>query len=257
MRDQQHTQQSEKATLSSQSHAMLNLNMKLQNTVMRNHGKALDFELRKYETQQARRQLQVVTPYLPNIFFEDDKPAIEAYLFFDRLACKTQILLNAIEQTHDLQEGSFPETVSENLVSVCEARTRIAIFMVLCKRFTVNLQRCEPATFVRMGKVYVELFTVEKRLDACIELAKKEELKVAATGLEIERYTAQGAHIAESQLGESGLDFGEQQLGQVLGVEFDIDIFLAGVGYTKQTLAVMTKDSGEALTLLLSTVASS
>jgi dynactin 1 len=126
--------------------------------------------------------------YLLPAFFEDDKAAIDALLFFERLSHKTQILLTSIDQTHGLADGTLPDTIQDTLVSVCEARFKLARFMVLCKRFTVNLQRCDPKVFVKMGKVFVELLALEKRLDSFIELAKKEELREAECGAEVDRY---------------------------------------------------------------------
>lgn len=224
---------------------MLNLNMKLQSTVLRNQSKVVDFELRKHEALQARQQLSIITPYLPAAFFEDDKGAVDALLFFSRLAAKTDILLRAIEATHGLADGAFPDAIPDSLVRVCEARTKIARFSVLCKRFSVNLARCDAPTWIKMGKVYLELSGVEKRLDAYIDLAKKEELKEAECGIEVERFTAQAAHVAENYLGESGLDFGEQQLGVISSVDLDLDTLVAGVGYAKQALALLTRDKGK------------
>lgn len=245
LREQQQVQQSEKASLSSQSQAMLNLNMKLQSTVVRNQSKAVDFELRKFEAIQARDQLQMVVPYLPAVFQEDDKAAIDALLFFSRLVCKTHVLINTLDQTHGLQDGNYPDTIPEGLVTACETRWRLARFMILCKRFVTNLQRCEPQTFIRMGKVYVEMLNMEKRIDAFINASKKQELKETECGDEIDRFLAQAAHVAEMHIGESGLDFGEQHLGQMMSVDFDLDTFIAGVGYTKQTLALVINDPGK------------
>ena len=244
LREQQQAQQSEKASLSSQSQAMLNLNMKLQSTVVRNQSKAVDFEFRKFEAAQARQQLQTVIPYLPSIFQEDDKAAIDALLFFNRLVCKTQILIHTLDQTHGLQDGAYPETIPEALVTACETRWRLARFMILCKRFTANLQRCEPQIFVRMGKVYVEMLSMEKRIDTFINSAKMQELREAECGDEIDRFLAQAAHIAELHIGESGIDLGEQHLGQTMSVDYDLDTFIAGVGHAKQALARAMNDPG-------------
>lgn len=238
-------QQSEKASLSSQSQAMLNLNMKLQSTVVRNQSKTVDFELRKFEALQARQQLQMVIPYLPAMFQEDDKSAIDAFLFFSRLVCKAQILIHTLDQTHGLQDGAFPDTIPEGLVIACETRWRLARFMILCKRFAANLQRCDPKIFVRMGKVYVEMLSMEKRLDVFINFSKKQELKEADCGDEIDRFMAQAAHVAELHIGESGLDLGEQHLGQTTSIDYDLDTFIAGVGYAKQALALAINDPGE------------
>lgn len=224
---------------------MLNLNMKLQSTVVRNQSKAVDFELRKFEAIQAREQLQMVLPYLPTVFQEDDKAAIDALLFFSRLVCKTHVLMTSLDQTHGLQDGNYPDTIPEGLIAACETRWRLARFMILCKRFTTNLQRCETSTFIRMGKVYMEMLSMEKRVDAFINMSKKQELKEAECGDEIDRFLAQAAHVAEIHLGESGLDLGEQYLGQTMSIDLDLDTFIAGVGYTKQALALVVNDPGK------------
>lgn len=223
---------------------MLNLNMKLQTTVVRNQSKAVDFELRKFEAAQARQQLQMVVPYLPAAFQEDDKAAIDALLFFSRLVCKTLILIITLDQTHGLQDGAYPETIPEALVTACETRWRLARFMILCKRFTANLHRCDPQIFVRMGKVYVEMLTMEKRIDAFINLSRKQELKEAECGDEIDRFLAQAAHIAELHIGETGIDLGEQHLGHIMSIDYDLDTLIAGVGHAKQALALAINDPG-------------
>lgn len=61
------------------------------------------------------------------------------------------------------------------------------------------------------------------------------------------RFIAQAAHIAEVHLGESGLDFGELQLGQATTLDLDIDTFVAGIGYTKQSVVTLSQDSGKCL----------
>jgi dynactin 1 len=45
-------------------------------------------------------------------------------------------------------------------------------------------------------------------------------------------------------LGESGLDFGEQQWGVAVSLDLDFDTLVAGIGFTKQTLATLAKDPG-------------
>lgn len=190
---------------------------------------------------------------------------MEALLFFERLSTKTHLLISAIDQSNGLSDNAFPEVVSDDLVQVCVARTKLARFMILAQRFGANLQRCDAATFVRMGKVYPELAGIEKRLDSFIDLSKRGELKELECASEVERwvsyraggaslsgadtlwdirFTAQAAHIAEQHLGESGRDIGEQHLGQLWSIDLDLDTFVAGIGYAKQAFAVLSKDPG-------------
>lgn len=60
LREHQATQDTESQSLTSQSQAMLSLNLKLQSTVLKSQVKAIDLELRKLEAQQAAEHLSIV-----------------------------------------------------------------------------------------------------------------------------------------------------------------------------------------------------
>lgn len=60
MREQQNLAQTDVQQLSSQSQAMLSLNMKLQNTVMKSQVRAIDLELRKLDAREAMERLMIV-----------------------------------------------------------------------------------------------------------------------------------------------------------------------------------------------------
>jgi hypothetical protein len=123
MREQQNSQRSESQTLTSQSQAMLNLNMKLQSTVLKGHVKTIDLELRKLDAVQAVDRLDIIKPYLPSSFFDADSDAVDALLFFERLSYKAAMLSNMIDQIHNISE-SLDTVVPESLVVYCEVRCR-------------------------------------------------------------------------------------------------------------------------------------
>lgn len=54
------TQETESQNLTSQSQAMLNLNLKLHSTVLKSQVKAIDLELRELEARQAAEHLAIV-----------------------------------------------------------------------------------------------------------------------------------------------------------------------------------------------------
>ena len=58
----------------------------------------------------------------------------------------------------------------------------------------------------------------------------------------LDRFFAQAAFVAETHLGESDLDFGEQQYGQLLSMNLDLDTFVVGIGFAKQSTAVVCND---------------
>ena len=61
LRESHQTHQNESQTLSSQSQTMLNLNMKLQSTILHNRSNNIEFELRKFEAAQAKQKLNILT----------------------------------------------------------------------------------------------------------------------------------------------------------------------------------------------------
>jgi dynactin 1 len=126
VREQQTSALTEQKQLSSQTQAMLNLNLKLQNTVSKTQVKTIDLELRKLEAQQASERLNVVKHYLPPSFFSADADAVDAFLFFDRLAHKSELIAGTIGQKHNIVE-SLTSIVPESLVAVCEVCLRFAL----------------------------------------------------------------------------------------------------------------------------------
>ena len=56
-------------------------------------------------------------------------------------------------------------------------RGRISHFSALCKRFAAVLRRCDPLTFLTMGRLYGEFAPMEKRIDIHINLLRKEEFR--------------------------------------------------------------------------------
>lgn len=56
-------------------------------------------------------------------------------------------------------------------------RGRISHLSALCKRFAAVLRRCDPDTFLTMGRLYGEFAPMEKRIDMHIDLLRKEEFR--------------------------------------------------------------------------------
>ncbi|GAA5828534.1 hypothetical protein JCM11251_000839 [Rhodosporidiobolus azoricus] len=243
LREHQATQANESQSLTSQSQAMLNLNLKLQNSVLKSQVKAIDLELGKLEAKQAAEHLAVVKPYLLPSFFDADADAVDALLFFDRIAYKVDLLSMFIEQNHSVREA-LDGVVPENLVGVCETRAKLAHFASLNKRFAAHVKRCPPDVFLRMGRVFREVSSVEKRVDSFIDMLRKEELKEADCGKEIEGFIAQAEHLAETHLQglDSALDLAEREVAFVTVVDLDFDTIAASSGFAKQAIAAVTRD---------------
>ncbi|GAA6010163.1 hypothetical protein JCM10207_005646 [Rhodosporidiobolus poonsookiae] len=244
LREHQATQATESQSLTSQSQAMLNLNLKLQSSALKSQVKAIDLELRKLEARQAAEHLAIVKPYLLPAFFDADADAVEALLFFERVAYKVDLLSTFIEQNHSVSEA-LDGAVPENLVGICETRAKLGHFAALNKRFAAHLQRCPPDVFLRTGRVFREVASTERRIDAFIDALRKEELKEVECGKEIDGFIAQAEHLAETHLQglEPTLDLAEREVAFVTVLDLDFDTIAAASGFAKQTIATITRDS--------------
>lgn len=67
-----------------------------------------------------------------------------------------------------------------------QARSKLDHFAALNKRFSAHLRRCPPATFLKMGSVYREVASTEKRIDAYVEALRREELQEISCAKDLE-----------------------------------------------------------------------
>jgi len=56
-------------------------------------------------------------------------------------------------------------------------RGRAASFSTLCKRFAAILRRCDPTSFLNIGRIYPEIAPMEKRIDMHIDLLRRDEFR--------------------------------------------------------------------------------
>src|SRR5712671_3616824 len=123
----------------------MSLNFKLQSAASRSQTRNIDHELKRIEANEFKEMLNIIQvtslrvrvhdlltpdfvlqPYLPQIYVETDADATKCYLFFQRMASKTDLINIITAQAHNLPE-SLNGSVSETLVGVCEVP-----FVCLC-----------------------------------------------------------------------------------------------------------------------------
>ncbi|KAF8555081.1 hypothetical protein OG21DRAFT_1484169 [Imleria badia] len=134
LRTQTQTAQHESATAASQTAPMMSLNLKLQEV------------------------LGIVQPYLPRLYVESDSDATNCYLFFQRMGLKIDFINTIVGQAHGLP-GPLNGDVSETVVM----RGRTAALAILCRRFAAILRRCDPTSFLNIGRIYPEIAPMAKR----------------------------------------------------------------------------------------------
>ncbi|KAL7748585.1 hypothetical protein RI367_005996 [Sorochytrium milnesiophthora] len=185
--------------LTSQSQAMLSLNMRLQTSAMKAQAKAIELELRRLDAQQAQDEIQYVQPYLPESYFINEQDAIRCLLLLKRLQFKSTLLLNNMPAAAALQDASDEHDVALALQhrAQTEFAKRIHWFSGLAKQLALYMSSCDVASFSKMGRVYHDLLATEKRLDAFVEAVKTESLKPQGLLNDIHRATSQLEHLVE------------------------------------------------------------
>ncbi|GAN11005.1 dynactin [Mucor ambiguus] len=235
LRHKEVSQQSEKQTLSSQSQAMMSLNMQLQSTVMKAQAKSIDLELRKLDAAQANDRLSYIQPYLPDSFFKTENDAISCVLLYKRLVFKAELIIKHLDQNHPISE-KIMDTVPESLVAVCEMRQRAGWLSDLGKRFVTFIINCNPLTFIKMGQVYHDLVGTERRLTGIVDLLRTDEINETECVVELQRMIAQLEHLSEIHLVQSEANHVDQFFGLTRALDLNADRMTVELTYVKQAV---------------------
>ncbi|PWN90000.1 hypothetical protein FA10DRAFT_266522 [Acaromyces ingoldii] len=233
--------------LASQSQAMLNLNMKLQSSNLKSQAKTIDLELGKLDASQALSNLDMIRPYLPPAFFEADADAVASLLFFRRMAHKADLIKTIVEGNHDIA-GSLASVVPESLIGICQMRHSLAHFAASSRQIAAVVQYAPVETFLKAGRMYRELASIEKRIDGFIEGLRREEVKEDECGREFRRFVKSFEEFSFA-LGSSGCMTGEEdwdlaakEIGSATLFDHDLDTLAAALGFAKQSVASLYND---------------
>ncbi|KAF8971830.1 dynactin [Flammula alnicola] len=241
LRTQTQTAQSESASAASQAANVMSLNLKLQSSAQKNQARTIDLEVKSIEAKECRELLGIVQPYLPQLYVESDSDATSCYLFFRRMAHKSDLINNVVAQIHNLPEALNGD-VSEVLVGVCEMRSRISGLSTLCKRFAAVLRRCDVETFLNIGRLYPEIAPLEKRIDMHIDLLRRDEFRDMECVSDIVKIQAQFDHLAETYFDGFDTDLAERELGYVTAFDHDLDMFAASISLARTSVAATIKE---------------
>ncbi|KAJ7082516.1 dynein associated protein-domain-containing protein [Mycena crocata] len=248
LRAQTQVAQTESQTAASQSAAMMSLNLKLQSSASKNQAKNIELEIKRMEARETRELLNIVQPYLPQIYVETDSDATSCYLFFQRLGYKADLITTIVSQNNGLPD-SLSGSVSDALVGVCDMRGRISALSTLCKRFAAVMRRCDVESFLNIGRLYQEIAPMEKRLDMHIDLLRRDEFREMECVSDVVKITAQFDHLAETYFSGFEYDLGERELGYLVSFDMDLDIFAASIGMSKTSISTIVQDDETVLDL--------
>ncbi|KAN0060911.1 hypothetical protein ACQY0O_006645 [Thecaphora frezii] len=226
----------------SQSQAMLNLNMKLQSSALKSQAKTIELELGRISASQALSHLEMLKPYLPAAYFEDDADAVHCLLFFQRMARKADLIKTIVEMKHDIQE-SLASIVPEQLVGICQMRHSLAHFAAQSRQIAAVLRLAPVEIFLKAGRMYRENMSIERRIDLFIENLRREELKEIECGQEFSRFIKQLEDFTMALGGEENdSDLAAKEVGSATLIDHDLDTLIAALGFAKQSIAGLYND---------------
>ncbi|TPX35279.1 hypothetical protein SmJEL517_g02234 [Synchytrium microbalum] len=193
--------------LSSQTQAMISLNLQLQSSAVKAQVKSIELELRKLEAQQALDHLDLVLVYLPDVFNRNEAQPVNTLLMFRRVAFKANLFVEHI------LEYVIPENDSvihgqhlavSTRVFAAEAKQKASLLYNLANRFVVYMQSCSDESFIRIGRAHDDLVGVERRLNAVVDSLKNRDVERPEVLTELQRSVTYLEHLAEKEATDEG-----------------------------------------------------
>ncbi|RCI04140.1 hypothetical protein CU098_003200 [Rhizopus stolonifer] len=234
--------QTEKMSLSSQSQAMMSLNLQLQTTVMKAQAKSIDIELRKLEATQANDRLNMIQPYLPEAFLKTENDPISCLLLFKRLEFKSDLIIKHLDQNYPVSE-KIMDNVTENLVAICEIKQKAGWLSSLSTRFQTYIKNCEPDIFTNMGRVYLDLVGVERKMNGIVELFRTDQINEPHCLTELQRIISQVEHLVENNLGQEKNN-ADQFFGLTKALDLNADRMIVIFTFARQLLNNSVRNDG-------------
>ncbi|GAB7360344.1 hypothetical protein MBLNU230_g8302t1 [Neophaeotheca triangularis] len=188
--------ETEAEDLNSKSRAMLDLNMKLQNSAAKTQVKTIDLELRKLEAQEASEHLAIVQLFLPDAFHAE-RDSVLALLRFKRVGFKANLVHGFVKE----RIASFgARGLDENVFAACGVLDKLVWVSGMANRFINSICGCSADEFASYEGALYELEPVERALNGYIDGLRREEVKEKAMNEELQRSMAVMSHLATSHL---------------------------------------------------------
>eukprot|EP01117_Protostelium_nocturnum_P021064 TRINITY_DN99_c1_g1_i4.p1 TRINITY_DN99_c1_g1~~TRINITY_DN99_c1_g1_i4.p1 ORF type:complete len:845 (+),score=409.32 TRINITY_DN99_c1_g1_i4:1644-4178(+) len=173
MRKRESESQSQTHELTQQSRDLMSLTHQLQTQVVKATAIGIDMAISDLNSSQSELQFQFVKDVLGDSFARDYY-AFSFLLFVKRLQKKAQVVEANVahhqvdlEKTkdYDIDEQSFYEELGYLLKEIHS----------VASNFVYVLDGCDAETYLRLGNSYLDLSSLEKRLDDVLSLLKEEQ----------------------------------------------------------------------------------
>ena len=212
-----HSDGQDREVLASQSQHMLELNMKLQNTAMKNTATAIELDLRRMQARQTLEELEVVKKFVPKLFFEQDAAALKVYFGIYRLSFKSELIVRFVD---DSIRRRADGKISDETYVMGLIRYRACQIAYVCAKLMIYSRRCRMADFVLLHHYVQDLELAESKIDELVVSLKAEELRSPTHLITIKRIVSQLFHISEKVVKDETIVIGDQ-VGSHAGKLFD------------------------------------
>lgn len=184
--------ESEAKDLEGKSRAMLDLNMKLQNSAAKTQVKTIDLELRKLEALEASEHLDIVQLFLPDSFHGEHE-SVRALLRFKRISFKANLVHGFVKE----RVASYGTRGSdEDVFAACDVLDKLTWISAMADRFVKSVCGCSVEDFANYQSALYELEPVERALNSYIDGLRREELSERDMAEELQRSIAVMSHLA-------------------------------------------------------------
>lgn len=185
--------------LEGKSRAMLDLNLKLQDSAAKTQVKTIDLELRKLDAQEASEHLAIVQLFLPEAF-RAERDSVQALLRFKRIAFKSSLVHSFVKER---VSSSGTRGTDQDIFAACEVLDELVWISAMAGRFINSISSCTPEEFSGYQSAYFELEPVERTLNAYIDGLRRDELKERDMVQELQRSIAVMSHLASLHIKDS------------------------------------------------------
>ncbi|KAG7190005.1 hypothetical protein KM043_006162 [Ampulex compressa] len=145
--------------------------------------KAVDLELRRLESEEAKYHVSYLLSFMSQTFLTrgGDHDAILTLLLIPRMIQKTEILVTQVrEKYRSLEKIDRANVMKGHSVAQYTFRSRLCSYMYALQTalgcFQSALNTCSPEILLKAGAAYFEMTAQEKALDSLIDLAKRDQL---------------------------------------------------------------------------------
>ena len=184
--------ETEAKDLEGKSRAMLDLNLKLQNSAAKTQVKTIDLELRRLDAQEASEHLAIVQLFLPEAFHAE-RDSVQALLRFKRIGFKATLIHSFIKE----RISSFgARNTEQDVFAACDSLDKLTWISAMAGRFVNSISSCNPGEFSGYESAYYELEPVERALNSYVDGLRRDELKEKDMAEELQRSIAVMSHLS-------------------------------------------------------------